>query len=259
MWVVELKLAEDQKILQQLLGGIDGRSERERWMQQGSDLSPSFSSFRTNKITVSHTSFPFHLADEKMIPLLRHGVKAMSMGFLMDERQAAIWRGPMVQSALQTLIAQVRWAPLDCLIVDMPPGTGDAQLTVSQRLKLSGAIIISTPQDLALLDARRGVTMFQKVGVPILGLVENMSWFICSNCGHHSHIFGSGGVERTAEELGGLDVLGKIPLVTEIRASSDEGFPIVESQPESDAAQGYMNVARKVWEKLKALDTSSAG
>lgn len=184
-----------------------------------------------------------------MIPLRQHGVKAMSMGFLMDERQAAVWRGPMVQSAIQTLIAQVRWAPLDCLILDMPPGTGDAQLTVSQRLHLSGAIIVSTPQDLALLDARRGVTMFQKVDVPILGLIENMSSFICSNCGHESFIFGSGGVERTASELG-VDVLGKIPLVTDIRESADDGFPIVVNHPDSFASKAYMEVVNNVWKKL---------
>lgn len=158
-----------------------------------------------------------------------------------------------VMSALDTFISRVRWAPLDCLVIDMPPGTGDAQITISQRLSLTGAVVVSTPQDLALIDARRGVTMFRKVNVPILGIVENMSWFVCGNCGSEAHVFGTGGAERTAADMG-LDVLGKVPLHVAIRETSDAGCPIVESQPESPGAAAYVSIAEKVWAKLQALD-----
>lgn len=188
-----------------------------------------------------------------MLPLRNHGVRAMSMGFLMDEEAAAVWRGPMVMSALDTFITKVNWGELDCLVIDMPPGTGDAQITISQRLALSGAVVVSTPQDLALLDARRGVTMFRKVNVPILGIVENMSWFICGNCGTEAHVFGHGGASKTAETMG-LEVLGEIPLNIDIRETSDEGEPIVRSKPESAAAKAYVSIAEKVWRQLQDLD-----
>ncbi|KAL4434042.1 hypothetical protein ABPG75_000483 [Micractinium tetrahymenae] len=189
--------------------------------------------------------------DEKMIPARNHGVSVMSMGLLMEEDVAAVWRGPMVMSALETFMRRVRWAPLDILVIDMPPGTGDAQLSISQRLSLSGAVIVTTPQDIALLDARRGCTMFRKVNVPILGIVENMSWFICVNCGHESHPFGSGGAEKAAADMD-MELLGKIPLNISIREAADEGAPIVASQPDSTAAQAYVSVAERVWAKLQA-------
>ena len=191
--------------------------------------------------------------DGLMIPQQSEDVKAMSMGFLMDEDAAAVWRGPMVMSALDTFITKVQWGHLDCLVIDMPPGTGDAQITISQRLALSGAVIVSTPQDLALLDARRGVTMFRKVNIPILGIVENMSWFICGNCGTEAHVFGHGGAARTAQDMG-LDVLGNIPLHIDIRETSDAGTPIVSAMPDSAAAQAYVSVAEKVWRQLQELD-----
>lgn len=188
-----------------------------------------------------------------MVPLKKHGVKAISMGFLMEEDAAAVWRGPMVMSALDTFFTKVNWGELDCLVIDMPPGTGDAQITVSQRLALSGAVIVSTPQDLALLDARRGVTMFRKVNVPILGIVENMSYFVCGGCGTEAHVFGHGGAARTAEEMG-MDLLGEVPLLIDIREASDAGEPIVEAKPDSPAAAAYVSVAERVWAQLQALD-----
>lgn len=153
-------------------------------------------------------------------------------------------------SALNTFINKVRWSPLDILLIDMPPGTGDAQLTISQQLQLSGAVIVTTPQDIALLDARRGCTMFRQVSVPILGVVENMSYFICGNCGHEAHIFGSGGAEKAAREMD-VEVLGKVPLNVVVRETSDQGQPIVLSHPENEASVVYKSVAEKVWEKLK--------
>jgi ATP-binding protein involved in chromosome partitioning len=189
-------------------------------------------------------------SDDKMVPVQAHGIGAMSMGLLMDSQSAAIWRGPMVMSALNTFINRVHWGPLDVLVIDMPPGTGDAQISISQRLALSGAVIVTTPQELALMDARRGITMFRKVNVPILGIVENMSSFICGCCGSESFIFGKGGADAEALRTK-TNVLGHVPLHIDIRATSDEGEPIVVSKPESLAAQEYMNIARKVWNGLK--------
>ena len=188
-----------------------------------------------------------------MIPLESNGVRAMSMGLLMDPNAAAVWRGPMVMSALDTFITRVRWAPLDVLVLDMPPGTGDAQISIGQRLALSGAVIVTTPQELALMDARRGITMFRKVNIPILGIVENMSWFICGNCGTESHVFGYGGAQRAAAEMG-TQVLGQIPLHIDVRVTSDEGTPIVSSQPESSSAKAYVSVAEKVWNRLQEME-----
>jgi ATP-binding protein involved in chromosome partitioning len=156
-----------------------------------------------------------------------------------------IWRGPMVMGALEQMMGQVEWGPLDVMIVDMPPGTGDAQLTMSQRVPLAGAVIVSTPQDVALLDARRGVRMFQKVNVPILGLIENMSVFCCPNCGHRSEIFGHGGARREAERLG-VPFLGEIPLLLAIRELADAGTPIVLARPDSAEAKAYRDIARQV-------------
>jgi ATP-binding protein involved in chromosome partitioning len=194
----------------------------------------------------------------KLEPMERYGVKVMSMGFLVDETTAMIWRGPMVMSALTQMLREVNWGELDVLVVDMPPGTGDAQLTMAQQTPLAGAVIVSTPQDLALLDARRGVAMFHKVNVPVLGIVENMASFCCPNCGHESHIFGHGGARAEAEKTG-VPFLGEIPLHMDIRQTSDEGRPIVATNPDSPHAKAYRAVAQNVWERLQAGGGAKAG
>ncbi len=188
---------------------------------------------------------------KKLRPIERFGLKVMSIGFLVDEDTPMIWRGPMVMSALTQMLNDVEWAPLDVLVVDMPPGTGDAQLTLAQRVPLAGAIIVSTPQDLALIDARKGLAMFRKTEVPVLGIVENMSTFICPQCGHETHIFGHGGARETARMLD-CDFLGEIPLVPSIRETSDAGTPIVAAQPKSAEAKAFLAVAAKVAEKLSS-------
>ncbi len=188
---------------------------------------------------------------KKLKPIERYGLKAMSIGFLVKEEEAVIWRGPMVMSALTQMMTDVAWAPLDVLIVDMPPGTGDAQLTMAQRVPLKGAVIVSTPQDLALIDARKGLAMFQKTQVPVLGIVENMSTFICPNCGHESHIFGHGGARDTAKRLG-VPFLGEVPLVPSIRETSDDGKPIVATRPNSAEAKAFLDIAKKIVEKIAA-------
>jgi ATP-binding protein involved in chromosome partitioning len=184
-------------------------------------------------------------------PIVKFGLKTMSIGFLVGESEAMIWRGPMVMSALTQMLADVAWAPLDVLVVDMPPGTGDAQLTIAQRVPLKGAVVVSTPQDLALIDARKAITMFAKTQVPILGIVENMSMFVCPHCGHESHIFGHGGARATAGELD-VPFLGEIPLVPTIRETSDAGTPIVALAPESLEAQAFLVLAAAVAEKIRA-------
>ncbi len=189
--------------------------------------------------------------ERKMEPLERYGVKVMSIGFLVDEETAMIWRGPMVMSALTQLLREVAWGDLVVLFVDRPPGTGDAQLTMAQQTPLAGAVIVSTPQDLALLDARRGVAMFRKVNVPVLGVVENMANFCCPNCGHISPIFGHGGARAEAEKTG-VPFLGEIPLHMEIRETSDEGRPVVATAPNSPHSQAYLAIARKVWATLES-------
>jgi ATP-binding protein involved in chromosome partitioning len=188
---------------------------------------------------------------QRITPLSRWGLKAMSIGFLVEEETPMIWRGPMVMGALEQMMGQVAWGPLDVMIVDMPPGTGDAQLTMSQRVPLAGAVIVSTPQDVALLDARRGVRMFEKVNVPVLGLIENMSFFCCPNCNHRSDIFSHGGARREADRLG-VEFLGELPLKLEIRELADAGTPIVVARPDSEEAQSYRRIARRVWEKASA-------
>ena len=182
---------------------------------------------------------------DKMIPLPAWGLSAMSIGFLVDEETPMIWRGPMVMGALEQMMGQVLWGELDIMIVDMPPGTGDAQLTMAQRVTLAGAVIVSTPQDIALLDARRGVRMFEKTRVPVLGLVENMSYFCCPSCNHRAEIFGHGGARREAEKLG-APFLGEIPLLLDIRTASDAGTPIVAADPDGAAAQAYHAIAHKL-------------
>ena len=187
--------------------------------------------------------------NDKMIPLRAWGLSCMSIGFLVEEETPMIWRGPMVMGALEQMMGQVEWGALDILIVDMPPGTGDAQLTMAQRVALTGAVIVSTPQDIALLDARRGVRMFETTKVPVLGLVENMSFYCCPNCGHRADIFGHGGARAEAARLG-TEFLGEIPLLLDIRSAADAGTPIVATAPGSDAAKAYDAVARRVWEKV---------
>ncbi|MBL8833218.1 MAG: Mrp/NBP35 family ATP-binding protein, partial [Rhodospirillales bacterium] len=185
-----------------------------------------------------------------LTPMSNFGVKCMSMGFLVPEDTPMIWRGPMVMGALEQMLRDVAWGELDILVVDMPPGTGDAQLTMSQRVPLAGAVIVSTPQDIALLDARKGLNMFRKVDVPVLGIVENMSYHVCSNCGHREEIFGHGGAKREAEKLG-VEFLGEVPLHIAIRETSDSGSPIVVSQPDGEHAKAYRAIAAKIWAKVE--------
>ena len=188
---------------------------------------------------------------KKLKPIEKYGLKTMSIGLLVEEDQAMIWRGPMVQSALSQMLSDVEWAPLDVLVLDMPPGTGDAQLTIAQRVPLKGAVIVSTPQDIALIDVKKGITMFQKTHVPILGVVENMSMFVCSGCGAEHDIFGHGGAKLTAEKLG-APFLGEIPLVPRIRETSDAGTPISISAPDSAEALAFLEVAKKVKASLES-------
>ena len=197
-------------------------------------------------------SKPEVIEGRMMRPLEGFGVKVMSIGFLVEEETPMIWRGPMVMSAITQMLREVAWENIDIMIVDMPPGTGDAQLTMAQSVPLTGAVIVSTPQDLALIDARRGIAMFRRVEVPILGIVENMSTFICPHCGGRTDIFAHGGARNEAERLG-VPYLGEVPLALDIRISSDAGRPIVLAEPESAHAKAYMDIARGV---LGAIDRS---
>lgn len=183
-------------------------------------------------------------------PLEGYGLKVMSMGFLVDEDTPMIWRGPMVISALTQMLREVAWGELDLLIVDMPPGTGDAQLTMAQQVPLAGAVIVSTPQDLALIDARKGLNMFRRVDVPVLGIVENMSYFVCPSCGERSDIFGHGGAEAEAAKLG-IPFLGAVPLHMDIRIKSDAGTPVVVSDPDGPHAQIYRSIAEGAWQAVE--------
>ncbi|MDO8348450.1 MAG: iron-sulfur cluster carrier protein ApbC [Rugosibacter sp.] len=191
-------------------------------------------------------------------PMVAHGVQAMSIGLLIDPEQPMVWRGPMVTQALTQLLTETRWRDVDYLIIDMPPGTGDIQLTLSQQVPVTGAVIVTTPQDIALLDARKGLKMFEKVGVPILGVVENMSIHICSKCGHEEHIFGTGGGERMAQDYG-IEMLGALPLDMAIRVQADAGNPTVAAEPQGRIAEIYATIARRVAVKLaeRAQDHSS--
>jgi ATP-binding protein involved in chromosome partitioning len=190
---------------------------------------------------------------KKLKPIEKYGIKTMSIGFLVNEDQAMIWRGPMVQSALTQMLNDVLWAPLDVLVLDMPPGTGDAQLTIAQRVPLKGAVIVSTPQDIALIDAKKGIAMFQKTQIPIFGIVENMSMFLCPDCGSSHAIFGHGGARAMADTMG-VPLLGEIPLVPRIRETSDAGTPISVALPDSAEAQAFLEVAQKV---AAMLETAS--
>lgn len=191
------------------------------------------------------TGKPASADGKTMEPMRNHGVQVMSIGFLVDADQAMIWRGPMATQALEQLLRQTNWQDLDYLIVDMPPGTGDIQLTLSQRVPLTGAVIVTTPQDIALLDARKGIKMFEKVGVPILGIVENMAVHICSNCGHAEHIFGADGGKKMAAEYN-MDYLGALPLALQIREQADSGQPTVVADPDGEVAGLYKAIARRV-------------
>lgn len=190
-------------------------------------------------------------------PLEGFGLKVMSMGFLVDEDTPMIWRGPMVISAITQMLREVNWGELDILVVDMPPGTGDAQLTMAQQVPLAGAVIVSTPQDLALIDARKGLNMFRKVDVPVLGIVENMSYFACPKCGERSEIFGHGGAKKEAEKLG-VPFLGEVPLDMEVRRRSDEGQPIVVTSPKSEHAKIYRDIATRVIAEIERNEQSSS-
>jgi ATP-binding protein involved in chromosome partitioning len=190
--------------------------------------------------------------DKKMIPIVRFGLAIMSIGFLVEEDTAMIWRGPMVMSAITQMLRDVAWGTLDVLVVDMPPGTGDAQLTLAQNVPLKGAVIVSTPQDLSLIDARRGLAMFRKVNVPVLGIVENMSYFQCPECGTRSDIFGHGGARHEAERLG-VPFLGEIPLHMSIRTTSDSGNPVVASEPDGPHAAIYRAIGTKVRDQLQGV------
>jgi ATP-binding protein involved in chromosome partitioning len=194
-----------------------------------------------------------------MEPLENYGVQVMSIGFLVDQDEAMIWRGPMATQALEQLLRQTNWKDLDYLIIDMPPGTGDIQLTLSQRVPMTGAVIVTTPQDIALLDAKKGIKMFEKVGVPILGIVENMAVHVCSNCGQVEHIFGADGGKKMAADYG-MDYLGALPLDMSIRLQADSGKPTVVADPDGEVAQIYKKVAREVAVKIarQAKDFSPA-
>ncbi|WP_144575656.1 Mrp/NBP35 family ATP-binding protein [Agrobacterium sp. DE0009] len=200
---------------------------------------------------------PKQQEDRIILPMENYGLKVMSMGFLVDEEAAMIWRGPMVQSALMQMLREVAWGDLDVLVLDMPPGTGDAQLTIAQQVPLAGAVIVSTPQDLALADARKGITMFQKVEVPLLGVVENMSYFIAPDTGARYDIFGHGGAKAEAERIG-VPFLGEVPLTIAIRELSDAGTPVVVADPNGPQAAIYRDIAEKVWARIGTSERKAA-
>ncbi len=193
---------------------------------------------------------PQTIGGTRLKPISRYGLTVMSIGFLIDEETPMIWRGPMVMSAITQMLREVEWGTLDVMVVDMPPGTGDAQLTMAQQVPLKGAVIVSTPQDLALIDARRGIAMFKRVNVPVLGVVENMSYFLCPQCGTRSDIFGTGGARKEAERQG-VPFLGEVPLHMTIREKSDSGLPVVATEPDGEHAKIYREIAARVRDQLK--------
>jgi ATP-binding protein involved in chromosome partitioning len=190
---------------------------------------------------------------KRLTPMENYGLRCMSMGFLVPEDKPMIWRGPMVMSALQQMLREVNWGELDIMVVDMPPGTGDAQLTMAQQVPLAGAVIVSTPQDIALLDARKGLNMFRQVEVPVLGIIENMSYFLCPHCGGRSEIFSHGGARLEAERLG-TEFLGEVPLNLQIRETSDDGRPITVSDPDNPHSLVFRAIATRIWEKIAGAD-----
>jgi ATP-binding protein involved in chromosome partitioning len=198
------------------------------------------------------------IKDKKyMVPLEAHGVECNSMGFLVDQQTAMVWRAPMIISAFNQILSDTAWSELDYLVVDMPPGTGDIQLSLAQSVTLSGSVIVTTPQDVALLDARKGIEMFRKVGVPIIGIVENMSTHVCSNCGHEEAIFGSGGGNRLSAEYG-VEVLGRLPLDLAIRESTDQGNPVVASMTDHPASRSYIELAARIEARIAESADASA-
>ncbi|MGQ7263630.1 iron-sulfur cluster carrier protein ApbC [Vreelandella sp. V005] len=194
---------------------------------------------------------PQAAANDKFLPLEAHGIQAMSMAFMVNTREPMVWRGPMVVGAFQQMLTQTQWDNLDFLLIDMPPGTGDIQLTLAQKVPVAGAVIVTTPQDIALLDARKGIEMFRKVNVPVLGVVENMSLYHCENCGHEAAIFGTGGGDNIAQEYD-TQVLGRLPLTLSIRELTDSGRPSVVSEPEGSVSQTFASIAKKVAESVNA-------
>ena len=190
-------------------------------------------------------------ADEKIIPMQNHGVKTMSLGLITDPDTPVIWRGPMVMKALDQFLTDVKWGTLDFMIIDLPPGTGDAQLTITQKVPLTGAVVVTTPQDVALIDARKGLAMFRKVNVPVLGIIENMSYFICRHCGEREEIFGHGGGKKTAEMLG-VPFLGEVPIDPKVVVGGDSGEPIVVLEPSSPAAEAFRELARRVVKQVES-------
>ncbi|MFT8887036.1 MAG: Mrp/NBP35 family ATP-binding protein, partial [Acetobacter papayae] len=195
------------------------------------------------------------VVEGRIQPVEAWGIRAMSLGMLVDENAAMIWRGPMVMGAINQLLVDVDWGTLDVMVVDLPPGTGDAQLSLTQKVPLAGAVIVSTPQDIALIDARRAVTLFEKVGVPLLGLIENMSYFCCPNCGHNTELFGHGGARKEAEALG-VPFLGDVPLLADIRASGDNGVPVVVGAPQSEGGKAWRHIAHTVAQALRTQSKS---
>ncbi len=200
---------------------------------------------------------PEQVGTQYLLPIEAHGIKTMSMGYLVTEKTPMVWRGPMVSGALQQLLYQTHWGELDLLLIDMPPGTGDIQLTLSQKVPVTGAVIVTTPQDIALLDAVKGIEMFRKVNVPVLGIVENMAIHICSECGHKEHVFGAGGGDKMAAQYG-VNLLGSLPLSMAIREQSDAGAPIVLAQPDSAEAKTYTEIAANMMAVLSALQPEHA-
>ena len=200
---------------------------------------------------------PQTIGGNRLKPIERYGLTVMSIGFLIDEETPMIWRGPMVMSAITQMLREVEWGKLDVMVVDMPPGTGDAQLTMAQQVPLKGAVIVSTPQDLALIDARRGVAMFKRVNVPVLGVVENMSVHVCRKCGSSHDLFGSGGGQQMARRFD-IPFLGALPLVREVREGGDRGVPIVASDPDHPASRVFLDIARRVEAELERLDGTPA-
>jgi ATP-binding protein involved in chromosome partitioning len=204
------------------------------------------------------TGKPHSVDGKKLEPMEAHGVQAMSIGFLIDIETPMVWRGPMVTQALEQLLNETNWRDVDYLVVDLPPGTGDIQLTLAQRVPVTGAVIVTTPQDIALIDARKGLKMFEKVGIPILGVVENMSLHICSHCGHEERIFGAGGGERMGKDYG-VELLGALPLDIRIREQADSGRPTVAAEPDSRAAEIYREIARRVAVKIAEKQQDHSG
>ena len=198
------------------------------------------------------TSGKPEVVEGRLQPMQAWGIRAVSLGMLVDDKAAMIWRGPMVMGAINQLLSDVDWGDLDVMVVDLPPGTGDAHLSLTQKVPLSGAVIVSTPQDIALIDARRGVTMFEKVHVPVLGLVENMSYFCCPNCGHNTELFGHGGARREAEAMG-VPFLGEVPLLADIRSSGDSGVPLVIGAPDSEGGKAWRAIAHTVATAVRAM------